>query len=123
VESALINQGCQVVNTPPQRAVNFQKGIARMTFADGSGSITLQNFTLADGQICIRAQYTWAPSQATASCSIYPMGDDFNWSAAADKVADGWVAGVAAAAAAQAERANRRPGETQSGLERLAAAS
>lgn len=121
VESALINQGWAGVNIPPQRAVNFQKGIARMVFEDGSGNITLQSFTLADGQICLRAQYTWAPSSATASTSIYPTGEDYNWTAAAEKIADGWVHGIAAAAAqaAQANRPSRR--ETQSGLEQLAA--
>lgn len=127
VESALINQGWPGVNTPPQRAVNYQKGIARMIFSDGSGSVTLQNFVLADGQICVRAQFTWAPSQATASCSIYPTGNEYNWNTAAEKIADGWVNGQAAAAAAAAvqaeQRAPRRTGETQSGLERLVAAS
>ena len=110
------------VNTPPHRAVNFQKGIARMIFSDQSGSVAVQNFTLADGEICVRAQYIWAPSQSTASYSIYPSGDNYDWEVAADKIADGWVSGMVAATA-QAESARRRVTETKSGLERLAVAS
>lgn len=94
-----------------------------MIFCDQSGSIALQHFSLADGEVCIRAQYYWTASRATSSYSIYPSGNEFNWMGAAGKIAEGWVEGLATAVA-QTERTNRRPGvETQSGLERLAVAS
>jgi hypothetical protein len=116
----LTNQGCAVVDVPPQRAVNFQKSIARMIFSDDSGSLALQNFTLADGQICIRAQYTWAPSQATSSYSIYPSGEDYDWAGAAVKIAEGWATGMAAAAT-RVERSLLRSRETASAPGQLAA--
>ncbi len=92
-----------------------------MIFSDQSGSIALQHFSLADGEVCVRAQYSWTASHATASHSIYPSGDDYNWVGAAAKIAAGWTEGLAAAA--QAERVGQRRVETQSGLERLAVAS
>lgn len=63
-----------------------------MTFADGSGSILLQNFTLADGQICVRAVYSWEGSSATGTLSIYPR-ESFDWLNAAYQLAGVWIAG------------------------------
>lgn len=93
IEQVLAGDACPSVQTRPRRSVNYQKGIARMTFADGSGSITLQNFTLADGQICIKAEYLWAwPQPTVGSHAIYPSTDNFDWFGAAYKVAQGWMA-------------------------------
>jgi len=102
IETALANHGSAAVATPCARSVNFHKGLARMTFADGSGSILLQNFTLADGQICVRASFAWAGSTATGSLSVYPR-ESFDWLAAADQLASGWLAGQSPAAATEAE--------------------
>jgi len=63
-----------------------------MTFADGSGSILLQNFTLADGQICVRAVYSWEGSSANGTLSIYPR-ESFDWLNAAYQLAGVWIAG------------------------------
>jgi len=63
-----------------------------MIFADGSGSILLQNYTLADGQICVRATYSWEGRAANNSLSVYPR-ESFDWLAAADKLAALWIAG------------------------------
>ena len=90
IETALVNQGATVVASPPQRSVSFHKGMARMNFADGSGSIVLQNFTLADGQICVKAVFLWGEGVEGGSCSIYPR-DHFDWQAAADQIAAAWM--------------------------------
>lgn len=92
IETALVNQGSTAVTKPPARAVSFHKGMAKMNFLDGSGAIVLQNFTLADGQICVRATLSWAESTETGSHSIYPR-EHFDWLAAADQIAEAWMAG------------------------------
>jgi hypothetical protein len=97
IETALAKQGSQAVSAPPLRSVNFHKSVARMVFADGSGSILLQNFTLADGQICVRSVFTWANGTTNGSNSIYPR-EQFDWIGAADQFAKAWIAGQPAAA-------------------------
>lgn len=92
LETALANRGAHAVATPPLRTVSFHKGLARMNFTDDSGSILLQNFTLADGQICVRAVFSWAGNPETSSVSIYPR-EDFDWFGAADQIASAWLAG------------------------------
>jgi hypothetical protein len=101
IETALANNGARAVGTPPSRTVNFHKGLARMHFADDSGSILLQNFTLADGQICVRAVFSWEGNANTSAVAIYPR-DDFDWLGAADQIATAWLAGQNASAAAEA---------------------
>lgn len=98
IETALANNGASEVSAPPMRTVSFHKGIARMAFADGSGSILLQNFTLADGQICVRAVFSWAGRTETGSRSIYPR-ESFDWLGAAYQIAEAWEAGRNAAPA------------------------
>ncbi len=73
-----------------------------MTFADGSGSILLQNFTLADGQICVRAVYSWEGSSANSTLSIYPR-ESFDWLNAAYQLAGIWTAGPPMPTATQTE--------------------
>jgi hypothetical protein len=98
IEKALAIQGSQAVASPVSRSVNFHKGLARITFSDGSGSIHLQNFTLADGQICVRAVFSWQGSADTGTLSVYPR-EAFDWQAAADQLAAAWLAGQSALAA------------------------
>lgn len=93
VEAALATLECPSVLQRASRVVNFQKGIAKMTFADGSGWILLQNFTLADGEICIRSEFGWPNTQETGNCSVFPKGDNFDWFGAAAKIAEAWMAG------------------------------
>ena len=104
LETALVNQGSGAVKNPPSRSVDFHKGLARMSFADGSGSITLQNFTLADGQICVRANFSWTGSTENGTVSVYPRAS-FDWLAAADQIAAGWMAGPQTPTAASEVRA------------------
>lgn len=92
IQNALANLGSEAVASPPARSVNFHKAVAQMSFADGSGSIMLQNFTLADGQICVRAVFAWADGLENGTSSIYPR-DNFDWLAAADHIAAAWIAG------------------------------
>ena len=78
IETAFANHGSRAVSVPPSRSVNFHKSLARMIFADGSGSILLQNFTLADGQICVRAEFSWKGTATTSTHSIYPQ-ESYDW--------------------------------------------
>jgi hypothetical protein len=91
IETALVNQGARAVAAPPQRSISFHKGMARMNFTDGSGCIVLQNFTLADGQICVKALFLAENGTQNGTHSIYPR-EGFDWISAADQVAVAWVA-------------------------------
>lgn len=114
VESSLSSHGCPAVNIPPARAVNFQKGIARMTFADGAGSLTLQNFTLADGQICVKAEFYWPQTNSMGSCAVYPTPENFDWFGAAVKIAQAWMAGPTDVRAARVNTEVREQTESYS---------
>lgn len=92
IESSLAEQRSPAVNQPVQRAVSYQKGLARMTFAAG-GAITLQCFSLADGQMCIKAGLSWPGSDDTVVQAIYPHGKSHDWAASAESVALAWMAG------------------------------
>ena len=94
IEKALVSYACPSVGGRPQRVVNYQKGVARMSFSDDSGSITLQSFTLADGQICVKAEFYWAQTQQTGTYSIYPSNDNFEWSGAAIRLGEAWMNGL-----------------------------
>jgi hypothetical protein len=92
IEKALVNQASPAVSTSAQRAVNFHKGLARMVFSDGTGSIQLQTFVLADGETCIKAALSWTGANAVVHEAIYPQGN-FDWYSAAEKIAQVWVSG------------------------------
>jgi hypothetical protein len=98
IENALANHGSHAVASPVSRSVNFHKGLARIIFKDGSGSIHLQNFTLADGEICVRAVFSWEGKKDTGTLSVYPR-ESFDWLAAADQIASAWLTGKRATAA------------------------
>lgn len=117
IETALANHGSRAVGAPPLRTMNFHKGMARMTFTDGSGSILLQNFTLADGQICVRAVFSWEGRAETAMFSIYPR-EDFDWLGAADQIATAWFGGQTPSGAADTASA---PEPSHAAIEEVAA--
>ena len=99
IESALGNHGSDsVARGRPSRTVNFHKGLARMSFSDGSGSILLQGFTLADGQICVKAMLEWTGAARPGVQAVYPT-ENFNWSGAAFRIAEAWMDGPAETAA------------------------
>lgn len=91
IETAIVQHGDSGVGQLGQRSVSFHKGRARIIFTDGSGYISLQNFTLADGQICVRANFALADGVGVGSHAIYPR-EDFDWSRAAKQIAAAWMA-------------------------------
>jgi len=97
IEKALANIGCEAASkSGSQRVVNFHKGICRLAFPDGAGSIVLQSYVLADGQSCLKAVLSWRGSNEVSHEAVYPQGD-FNWTLAADRIAEIWNAGPTAA--------------------------
>lgn len=95
IEAVFGLHGAPCADRKPERFVNYAKGIARMTFKDGSGSLTLQNFTLADGQLCVKAEFAWANAKVPGAEAVYPTGDNFDWQRAAEKIAEAWLEGPA----------------------------
>jgi hypothetical protein len=78
IEDALSTRhGSSVTST---RMVNYHKGLARMAL-EGGGVVHLQNFSLADGQICLKAALYWPSCEAPATHAIYPQ-ENFDWRAA-----------------------------------------
>jgi hypothetical protein len=93
IESSLSeHEASSVAKGRPMRTVNFDKGLARLSFNDGSGSILLQGFTLADGQICVKAMLEWAGATEAGVQSVYPK-EGFNWAGAACRIAEAWMDG------------------------------
>lgn len=87
----------------PTRLADYRRGVARLAFADG-GVIALQNFLLADGQLCVRVDLARAPGVAPLSVAIYPR-QPADWPAGAERVADEWSRLPAAADPAATEDA------------------
>jgi hypothetical protein len=112
IEDALsVRRGSSVTST---RMVNYHKGLARMVI-DGGGVIHLQNFSLADGQICLKAALYWPNCETPVAHAIYPQ-ENFDWRSTAAKIAEIWLAGPEAAGITPAGE-----GEAQPVLEKLAA--
>lgn len=97
IETAVADHGRQAAVT---RSADYRKGVARMTFADGSGSIVLQNFQLADGQLCLRVDLRRAGVAEAEETAIYPQAISYDWADAAARIARTWCA-MAAIKAAQ----------------------
>ncbi len=111
IESALSqNESPSVAKGRPMRTVNFHKGLARLSFNDGSGAILLQGFTLADGQICVKAMLEWAGASKPGVQSVYPK-EDFNWSGAAHRIAEAWMDGAPPEDVAMAATSSGESGE------------
>jgi hypothetical protein len=89
IETALFEQG---QTDGVSRAADYRRGIARMTFPQGRGSIVLHNFLLADGQLCIRIELRRTGVERAAESAIYPQAPGFDWKAAASRVAVEWMA-------------------------------
>lgn len=86
IEQALIAH--ESLPAAPTRLADYRRGLARLSFADG-GVIALQNFLLADGQLCVRVDLSRAPGAAPASVTIYPR-ELSDWAAGAERVAAEW---------------------------------
>lgn len=82
------------------RLINFRQGLARLTLAVRSptrvtstaGSILLQSFTLADGALCVKANFSWQGTENTAVFAVYAQPGT-NWRAEAVQLAGQWLDG------------------------------
>ncbi len=92
IQTALTEHGVAIASQPVQRSVSYHKGLARIVFNDG-GAISLQNFILADGQMCVKAALLWAGCMDPVIHAIYPHGDAHDWRASAESIAMAWAAG------------------------------
>ena len=72
------------------RSADYRMGVARMTVGDGSGSILLQNFLLADGQLCMRINLRRTGAAQAGEEAIYPQVATFDWEEAAARIARAW---------------------------------
>ena len=71
------------------RSADYGKGVARMTFADGTGSIVLKSFVLTEGQLCVRVELRRAGASAPGATAIYPQSAR-DWAAATVRIAETW---------------------------------
>ena len=90
-----------------ERTVNYRSGLARLVLAvkvSGQprrprGAVLLQGFKLADGAACLKLQFSWAGTEATAAHAIFAKpGSD--WKIEARRLAAEWMAGAPAEAVA-----------------------
>ena len=66
------------------------------------GAILLQNFTLADGSQCLKANLSWQGTENTAVYAIYAK-PGLNWTLEASQIAIKWIDGQMAVASAPAD--------------------
>ncbi len=84
------------------RLINYHQGLARLTLAvkaadhvtSPHGSILLQNFTLADGSQCLKANLSWEGQENTSVYAIYAK-PQINWALEASQIAIKWLDGQA----------------------------
>jgi hypothetical protein len=89
IEKSLFDIGQSVGVT---RVADYRKGIARMSFTKGRGTIVLHNFLLADGQLCVRVEMRRQGVEQPFESAIYPQAKGFNWKLSASQLAEEWVA-------------------------------
>jgi hypothetical protein len=95
------------------RLINYHQGLARLTLAvktpdhttASRGSILLQNFTLADGSQCLKANLSWQGSDNSATYAIYAK-PQVNWILEASQIANKWLDGQPATNAVAETTAN-----------------
>ena len=94
------------------RLINFHQGLARLTLAvrlpsgvtEARGAILVQDFTLADGTQCVKANLSWRGVEQSAVYSIYSK-PQLNWKVEAGQIANQWLDGHLAAVEALAAHA------------------
>lgn len=83
---------------------------------EAGGSISLQTYSLADGQTCVKASLMLPGRTDAVIHSIYPRGSTHDWRASAEGIALAWVAATQGAIPNQADVISR----DEIGAERLA---
>ncbi|AHF92990.1 hypothetical protein OpiT1DRAFT_04863 [Opitutaceae bacterium TAV1] len=79
-----------------RRQANYNRGRAWMVCADGGG-LLLQAAALAEGQLCLRAVASGPDGEVAAARSVYGAASGSDWRAAAEGLAEAWLAGRGAA--------------------------
>lgn len=78
------------------RSADYRRGVARLSFTDTAGrpagGLVVQNFLLADGQLCVRARFLGVEGRELGEGAIYPTTDRFDWDTAARRLAREWRA-------------------------------
>jgi hypothetical protein len=74
------------------RSVNYEQGLGRLLFRSG-GAITLQVQGGVSGAGCIKATLTWPGLGVSESRSFFPGLSGHDWAAAAESLAQAWIAG------------------------------
>jgi len=82
------------------RLINYQQGLARLTLAAKSsehvtkprGAILLQDFALADGSKCLKANLSWEGVEHTLVYAIYSK-PQINWPYEVSRIATKWLDG------------------------------
>ena len=81
------------------RSADYLRGVARLSLADTAGRpagcLVVQNFLLADGQLCVRARFLGVEGRELGEGAIYPTAERFDWDAAARRLAREWRAATA----------------------------
>ena len=82
------------------RLINYQQGLARLTLAVKTaediikprGTILLQDFSLADGSKCLKANLSWDGVETTLVYAVYSK-PHINWTYEAGRIASKWLDG------------------------------
>lgn len=88
-----------------ERVVNYRTGLARLQLAarvtgqprKPRGAVLLQGFKLADGSACLKAQFSWAGTESTATHTLFAK-PGCDWKSEARRLAAHWLAGPPAGA-------------------------
>ncbi len=89
-----------------ERMVNYRTGLARLQLAvraagnprKARGSVLLQGFKLADGSACLKFQFSWTGTEATATHTLFAKSG-CDWKSEARRLAALWQAGPPASSA------------------------
>jgi hypothetical protein len=102
IESALLKQSAADMGPAwtSVRIVNYHEGLARMTLIPPTdseepvlgGTIVLQNFLLADGSLCVKANLAWTGSKVSPVVAVYSK-PRLDWNAEAAQIARTWRSG------------------------------
>jgi hypothetical protein len=85
VETALRADGLDLVSSQVTRQVNYEATLARMDLP-GDISLLVQNFTMADGQLCLKAWWQCALQGESAPMSFFDA-PQLDWKSVARKIA------------------------------------